>query len=279
MPAPNAEPTFSDGDYDRVREIIYAKTGMRFDASKRSYVEKRVFDRMRASREPSVTQYLTRLRFDPVGELQELINALTVNETYFFREDYQLKCLTNSLLPELIKNSGRRSFRIWSLPCSTGEEAYTIALQLLEYFPGVDQYDFEIVGSDIDTRVLATAERGHYQARSLQYVPPAMRQKYFEKVSADEWRIIEGLRESVTFTRTSVVDAAQMRKLGTFDVVFCRNLLIYFDDVSRRQATENIFEALHVGGFVCLGHSESMSRISGIFKIRKFEDGIVYQKP
>ena len=279
MAATSTQPAFTDADFDKVREIVYAKTGMRFDNGKRAYVEKRVLDRMHATREPTVSQYLTRVRFDQVGELQELINVLTVNETYFFREDYQLRCLTRSLLPELVRTSGRRTFRIWSLPCATGEEPYTIALQLLEHFPGVDEYDIEIIGSDIDTRVIAAAERGEYLARSLQYVPPAMRQKYFEKMGPDGWRICEGLRESVTFTRTSVVDAVQMRKLGKFDVVFCRNLLIYFDDVSRRQAAENIFEALHPGGFVCLGHSESMSRISGIFKIRKFEDGIVYQKP
>lgn len=280
MAQTSPESPLSEADFERIRELVYAKTGMRFDTSKRAYVEKRVAERLRATEERTMAQYLVRLRFDGTGkEMQELVNLLTVNETYFFREDYQLKCLTNSLLPELIQSGARKTLRIWSLPCATGEEAYTLALQLLERFPQVDDYEIEIIGSDIDTRVLEAAERGLYSERSLQYVSAALRQRYFEQRASDSWQVCSGLRDSVSFVRCNIVDRLQMMKMGAFDVVFCRNLLIYFDDVSRRSAVENIYEALTPGGFVCLGHSESMSRISGIFKVRKFEDGIVYQRP
>jgi len=273
-------PALTDADFERVREIVYSKTGMRFDESRRAYVEKRVQERILATQESNPTQYLARVRFDRSGnELQELINLLTVNETYFFREDYQLKCLTSAMLPEITKLGGRKSIRIWSLPCSTGEEAYSIAIQLLENFGGVDDFEIEIVGSDVDTKVLLAAERGFYPNRSVQYVSPRLLSKYFERVDSDTWRVSEGLQGSVTFNQISVVDRMQMLRNGRFDVIFCRNLLIYFDDVSRRLAADNIFEALHPGGFICLGHSESMGRISASFKVRKFEDAIVYQRP
>jgi chemotaxis protein methyltransferase CheR len=275
-----AASVLSDADFERVRELVYSKTGMRFDEARRGYVEKRVLERMATIKENNATQYLAQVRFDRVGtEMQELINALTVNETYFFREDYQLKCLTSSMLPEIVATGGRKSIRIWSLPCSTGEEGYSIAIQLLEHFGGVDSFEIEIVASDIDTKVLAAAEQAVYPARSVQYVPAAMLQKYFEKVDRETWRVCDGLRGSVTFNQVSVVDRMQMLRNGRFDVIFCRNLLIYFDDVSRRLAADNIFEALHPGGFICLGHSESMGRISASFKVRKFDEAIVYQRP
>lgn len=273
-------PAFTDNDFEKMRDLIYAKTGIRFDDSKRSYVEKRVVDRMQSLGSASLAQYAMKLRFDGTGsELQELINLMTVNETYFFREDYQLRCLTSSILPEIASQSGSRSLRIWSMPCSTGEEAYSIAIHLLEHFPEVDSYDIEIIGSDIDTKVLAAAERGVYQARSLQHVSEALRQRYFKRLDGESWQVSDELRGSISFTQTNVVERLQTLKCGLFDVVFCRNMLIYFDDLSRRKAIENIFEALRPGSFVCLGHSESMSRISALFNIRKYPDGIVYQKP
>jgi chemotaxis protein methyltransferase CheR len=269
----------SDVDFARIQEIIYVRTGMRFDDSRRAYVEKRVLDRIAATDEDDAMQYLARLRFERSGaELQALVNALTVNETYFFREDYQLDCLTSSLLPELAREP-RRTLRIWSLPCSTGEEPYTIAIQLLERFARIDDYNVEIVGSDIDTQVLAAAMRGIYPDRSVQYVPPAWLKKYFQRHGDSEWQICSDLRGSVEFNQTSIVDRLQVMRNQRFDVVFCRNLLIYFDEISRRLAAENIFEALHPGGFVCLGHSESMSRISSSFAVRKFPEAIVYQRP
>jgi chemotaxis protein methyltransferase CheR len=158
-------------------------------------------------------------------------------------------------------------------------EAYSIAIQLLENFAGVDDFEIEIVGSDVDTKVLNAAERGYYPNRSVQYVTPKLLAKYFVRVDSETWRVCDGLIGSVTFNQVSVVDRMQMLRNGRFDVVFCRNLLIYFDDVSRRLAADNIFESLYPGGFICLGHSESMGRISASFNVRKFDEAIVYQRP
>ena len=272
--------SLSDVEFNVLRDLVYARTGIRFDEQKRTYVEKRVSDRMRRCGDTSGQRYISWLKTDGNhGELQALINTLTVNETYFFREDYQFRCLTSSLLPEITATSRRKSLRIWSLPCSTGDEPYSIAIRLLESFDGVDDYDIEIMGSDLDTAVLASCEEARYSQRSLQHVPANLLQRYFEPLSDGKWRVCEGLRDSVTFTQCSLVDRTQMLRHGRFDVVFCRNVLIYFDAVSRRLAADNIYEVLHPGGFICLGHSESMSRISASFDVRKFQEAIVYQRP
>jgi chemotaxis protein methyltransferase CheR len=208
---------------------------------------------------------------------------MTVNETYFLREEYQFRCLTASILPELVAARPRSEaapFRIWSLPCSTGEEPYSIAIQLLGNWPDLARYDVQIIGSDIDSQVIARARAGRYDSRAVQHLSPALRQQHFTHLAEDRWQISDELRASVEFTPINLNDRRDMRRhQASFDVIFCRNLLIYFDDLSRRQAAEALFEALRPGGFLCLGHSESMSRISALFTIRKFPDAIVYQKP
>jgi chemotaxis protein methyltransferase CheR len=203
-----------------------------------------------------------------------------VNETYFYREEHQLRCLSRALLPEVVRRRGPGDLvRIWSVPCSSGEEPYSIALWLLENWPLVDAYHIEIVGSDIDTRVLAAAMAGEYGERALSRLPTELTRHYFGPAQGSQRRIIQDLRESVRFTQANLVDAASMAAQGRFDIVFCRNVLIYFDDASRLAASANLYDALNPGGFLCLGHSESMSRISGRFEVRRFEDAVVYQRP
>lgn len=144
----------------------------------------------------------------------------------------------------------------------------------------MDRHDVEIVASDIDTRVLAKARAGLYDDRTVQHLPAAVKARYFAHTPDDQWQIVDDLRASVDFVPVNLSDRREMRRhQGAFDVIFCRNLLIYFDDVSRRQAAEALFDSLRPGGFVCLGHSEAMSRISSLLTVRKFPDAIVYQKP
>jgi len=264
-------------DFRRLCEFLYRGTGMVFTESKRYYVERRVHERMAATGSLTFNSYFARLRIDHAGEVEQLVNAFTVNETYFYRENHQLRCLTRDLLAGRPATGNR--IRIWSVPCSTGEEPYSIALWLLENWPPVDAHDIEIVGSDIDTTVLEAARTGRYGKRALMHLPPAVVEKYFEQESEDHWRILEDLRESVRFAPVNLIDAAGTAAFGRFDVIFCRNVLIYFDEASRRVASENLFESLLPGGFLCLGHTESMSRISPLFEVRRFADAIVYQRP
>jgi chemotaxis protein methyltransferase CheR len=272
-------PPVTEEEFARLQDFLYRRTGMSWNAGKRYFVERRVGDRMSATASGSFGEYFARLRADAGGEVEQLINAFTVNETYFYREEHQLRCLSANLLDERLAARSAAALRIWSAPCASGEEPYSIAMWLLEQWPPVDAHEVEIVGSDIDTEMLLRAEEGVYGRRALMRLAPALIEKYFDPLDDDRWRIIEDLRGSVRFTAANLVEPAQVRSHGRFDVIFCRNVLIYFDDASRRLAAENLYEALAPGGFICLGHSESMSRISSLFEVRRFADAIVYQRP
>jgi chemotaxis protein methyltransferase CheR len=276
-----AEPTaISEEEFRKLAEFLYRRTGMVFNEAKRYYVERRITERMIATAQPNFSGYFAFLRGEAHGEVEHLINAFTVNETYFYREDHQLECLTRDLLRERIATKARgSSIRIWSAPCSTGEEPYSIAMWLLENWPEVDAYDIEIVGSDIDTRVLEAAAAGIFGKRALMRLTPPLIAKYFHPLDDERWQILDDLRQSVQFSRVNIVETRETRPQGQFDVIFCRNVLIYFDDESRRIAAENLFDNLLPGGYICLGHTESMSRISPLFEVCRYSDAIVYRKP
>ncbi len=260
-------------------DFLYRRTGMQFGTNKRYYLDRRVAERMAATGYTRFQDYFALLRGN-AGELEIFINIFTVNETYFYREEHQLRCLSRALLPIVI--AGKKPgdlVRIWSVPCSTGEEPFSIAIWLLENWPLVDAYNVEIVGSDINTRALAEARAGSYGERSLSRLPPNLVEDYFRRQPDGSRRIIWDLQESVSFSAVNLIEAESMAAHGHFDIVFCRNVLIYFDDASRLAAAHNLRQSLRPGGFLCLGHSESMTRINDEFETCRFEDAIVYRRP
>jgi chemotaxis protein methyltransferase CheR len=272
--------TISDAEFTKFREFFYRKTGIHFEDSKRYFVDSRLIDRMAATDSTSFNSWFSVLRSEPSGaEMQQLINVMTVNETYFLREDYQFAALVNSVLPEVVARKRDRSpIRIWCMPSSSGEEAYTVAMVLLERWAALEAWDVEIISSDIDTAVLTKARNGHYLERSVAPLPPSWLAKYFDR-TAQGWQISDSLRGAVEFTRCNLCRPEDTATYRRFDVIFCRNLLIYFDDASRRIAAEALYDALNPGGYVMLGHSESMSRITSVFRVRRFPDALAYQKP
>lgn len=274
------QPAITVADYQKFREFFYRKTGIQFDDSKRYFVDKRLLDRMSATGVNTFREYFINLRFETCGtEMQALVNCMTVNETYFFREQYQFDCLVNHMLDEVVSQRGPgQRIRIWSIPSSTGEEPYSIAIYLLERWPGINSQDVEILSSDIDTQVLNCAQRGVYSPRSVANLPKPYLHKYFQQNRDGDWVISRDLVDAVEFTRVNLSEPKDTGKFKDIDIIFCRNLLIYFDDISRKTAAEAMFDALRPGGFVCLGHSESMSRISSLFQVRRFPDAMVYQK-
>lgn len=270
----------SDEDFLKFKEFFYRKTGIIFEDTKRYFVDKRILERMTAMGSPSFRSYFSLMRFQASGEeLQLLTNIMTVNETYFLREEYQFLALINSILPEILtRKKDTDPIRIWCIPSSSGEEPYSLAMYLLERWPEIHHRDVQLIASDINTSVLQKARAGLFSERSVQHVPASWLRKYFTRVD-EEYQICDDLRRAVDFTQVNLTDPNSTRSYRDFDVIFCRNLLIYFDDVSRKTAAETLFDVLKPGGYVCLGHSESMSRISPLFKIYKCPEAIVYQKP
>jgi chemotaxis protein methyltransferase CheR len=252
-----------------------------FDVQKKYFAERRVLDRMARLGCATFREYFATLRFEAAGdEMQRLVNQITVNETYFFREDYQLKALVAGILPDLAAHRrDGQPIRIWSVPCSSGEEPYSLAIYILENWADADRQDIEILASDIDSAILAAAAAGVYAERSLQRLPPDLIRRYFTRQKDRDYRISDDIRGSVDFSQGNVVDPLFMRMFRGIDVIFCRNMLIYFDDQSRRETVEAMYDCLAPGGYICLGHSESMSRISSLFRPRKYADSIIYQKP
>ena len=275
------QPTISDADFLKFREFFYRKTGIHFEENKRYFVDKRLVERIEATGAGSFRAYFIALRFEADGrELQQLVNTMTVNETYFFREAYQFDCLVGDMLEEVIRRKRKGSrIRIWSIPSSTGEEPYSIAIYLLERWALINDYDVEILSSDIDTTVLQAAQRGVYSQRSVGQLPKFYLEKYFTRFGEHEWAISRDLVSAVEFSKVNLSDPKDTQRFRDIDLIFCRNLLIYFDDLSRRVAAEAMYDALNPGGFICLGHSESMSRITSLFTVRKFADAMVHQKP
>ncbi|MGD0095563.1 MAG: protein-glutamate O-methyltransferase CheR [Terracidiphilus sp.] len=271
--------TITNEDFLKFKEFFYRRTGISFEASKRYFVDKRLVERIEATGTGTFRGYFALLRCQTSGEeLQQLTNAMTVNETYFLREEYQFRCLVDSILPQIVhRRTSTDSIRIWCIPSSSGEEPYSVAMFLLENWTGIREWDVEIISSDIDTSILRRARAGRYSPRSVQNVPEPWLKKYFTSVG-DEYQLCDDLRQAVEFTRVNLSEPADTLNYRNFDVIFCRNLLIYFDDASRKTASEIFYEALNPGGYLCLGHSESMSRISSLFEVRKFPEAIVYRK-
>ncbi len=273
------KPRTSDADLARVCDFLYRRTGLVYADTKRYYTERRVEQRMAAIGASGFETYFGHLKDTP-AEVEALINAFTINETYFYREKHQLQALSASLLP--IVTAARApgdTVRLWSMPCSTGEEPYSIAIWLLENWPLVDAYNIEIIGSDIDTAALAAAKEGLYGVRALSRLPEDVRQRYFEPAGPETWELIQDLRESVRFGACNLIDPASVASQGRFDIIFCRNLLIYFDKHSRNVAMDNLYEAIAAGGFLLLGHTESLSRVDERLIATRFMDGVVYRKP
>jgi chemotaxis protein methyltransferase CheR len=272
-------PQPSDADLSRVCEFVYRRTGLVYGENKRYYAQRRVTQRMEATGASDFATYYARLGFD-ADEAEALVNAFTINETYFYREKHQLQTLSGAMLP--IVTTGKApgaSIRIWSMPCATGEEPYSIAIWLLENWPLVDAYNVEIIGSDIDTEALRAARAGLYGARALDRLPDDVRARYFEPAGSGSWELIQALRESVRFAPANLIDADSLAAHGQFDVIFCRNLLIYYDAASRSVALDNLYRALAPGGFVFLGHTEALAKVSEQFIPARFKEGLAYRKP
>ncbi|HKL77881.1 MAG TPA: protein-glutamate O-methyltransferase CheR [Gammaproteobacteria bacterium] len=275
------EEGITSADLERFRDYFYRATGIYFDERKELMVGRCLKERMDAVGYADFPSYFQYLRFQDNGtEFDQLVTALTVNETYFHREEYQFQCLVEAVLPEVMRNKrANEPVRIWSVPSSTGEEPYSIAIQLLEEWSQVDKVEVEIYATDIDTAAVAHSREGLYSAHAVRNLSQRVLQRYFHREGNGKFRIHAALRKSIDFYPGNILDKNLLRQLPPFDVIFCRNMLIYFDDQSRQQAAQNLYDALQPGGFLFLGHAESMSRISSLFQPRRFASAFGYQKP
>jgi chemotaxis protein methyltransferase CheR len=271
-----------DEEYRLIRDIIYSHCGLYFDMDSRYLLEKRLAKRLAIHQLPTFREYYHFLKYNRKKdqELSDIMDVLTTNETYFFRESFQLKALTDEILPEIRGMKAARndrSLRIWSAGCSTGEEPYTLAMLVLERgdFSG---WKVEIVGTDISHRVLQHARKAVYGKSSFRTTEEGYIRKYFLEQEGG-YRIRDEVKELVTISHLNLFDQMRMGLLGKMDVILCRNVIIYFDLAAKKRVVENFKGTLREGGYLLLGHSESLMNISTAFALRHFKNDMVYQKP
>ncbi|HOK39645.1 MAG TPA: protein-glutamate O-methyltransferase CheR [bacterium] len=271
-------------NFKKLQELIYRRTGLFFEDKKLFFIKRRVELLMKEENIYDFDEYFRIIKFyDFDGQkFQKLINAITTNETYFFREFDQLKVFAECCLPEILEKKSKINsnlLRIWSAACSSGEEVYTLAIIILEMIDDINKWKIELIGTDIDKRVLKQAIEGKYNERSVKFIPPTYFDRYIYKSADNKYCVSNVLKEFTYFEHLNFFDDEKMSQMRNFDVIFCRNALIYFDEDSRRQVVNHFYNSLNPGGYIFLGHSESMSRITNAFNYKKLYDQIVYYKP
>ncbi len=266
-------------EFRLLSELVYGHCGIVFREDMRYLLERRLGDRLRAVGAPDFTAYYRLLRFGTgrKAELEAAVDALTTNETYFFRDENQLRAFSKELLPRLAAALPRKRLRIWSAGCSTGEEPYTLAMLVRE--SGLFQdWSVEIFGSDISKRVLAQARKGVYAATAFRQTPPAVLARWF-RPEGGRHAVSDELRSMVTFGHVNLLDEAMLNVVGRMDVIFCRNVMIYFDLAARKRVLSHLHARLNEGGYLLLGHSESLINVTADFELVHLEHDLVYRKP
>ncbi len=272
--------TMTQEEFFLMRDLIGEYCGILLNDSLKFFVERRLQPRLLAHGLTSFRDYyrLIKYRPDQQGEFDEIVERITTNETYFFREAYQLKAFTDEVLPLLLEGRDRKDHvRIWSAGCASGEEPYSLAILVRESVIA-HGYTFDVFGNDISKKVLRLARAGLYRENSFRQTDPYLRDRYFRR-ERDSWRLIEDIRNSVTFGHMNLMDETSMALIAHVDVVFCRNVLIYFDAASRARLIDAFYRKLRPGGFLLLGHSESLINASTKFELCSLKNDIVYRKP
>lgn len=268
-------------EFRLISDQVYAYSGLRFREEMKYLLERRLRPRLVELELEDFGAYSRYLRFHPGGrgELTIATELLLTHETYFFREPEQLRAFTDHLLPRLAEeHAASRRLRIWSAGCATGEEPYTLAMLLLDsgQFAG---WDLNVYGSDLSKRVLAQARRGVYGEGAMRAISPEALARHFEALGPAQHRVSEAVRKLVTFGQVNLLDAQNLALVGRMDVVFCRNVMIYFDAAARRQALRGFYEKLHPGGYLLLGHAENLINISADFELVHLPTDLVYRRP
>ncbi len=267
--------------FTELRNYIYNLCGIFFADNKIYLLEDRLSRRLEDKSLSSYEEYLYFLRYDPgkLSELKNLYDCITTNETSFYRDMPQLTAFQSGVLPMVLQNKSPNDkvLRIWSAGCSTGEEPYTLAMMMLDAGMGDNGWKIEILASDISEQVLRSARNAVYGDYSIRNAPASALNKYFTK-TPDGHQVNQEIRNMVKFMNINLFDADQVRNAMNIDVVFCRNVIIYFNDDSKRKVMGHFSDRLVDNGILVLGFSETLINITRAFKPKGINKCVVYQK-
>lgn len=275
-------PIMHPEEFRLIREFIAEEFGLLIDEGRTGFLQSRLLPRLEELRLDSFSDYYSYLRFSPwgCGEYHRLISIITNNETYFFREDAQLQVLAGYILPELKEKkqrSGDKRIRIYSAGCSSGEEVYTIAMLLLESGHFLWDWDILVTGIDIDPRMIEAAREGGYSGRAFQTTPLQYLERYFTK-TGDSFKVKPQLRRITRFVEGNLLSLDPIMRSDPADIIFCRNVFIYFSDDTIRRVVESFAGLLKPEGLLFLGHSESISRLTSRYQPIRHPGAIIYRK-
>ncbi|MDQ1687387.1 MAG: chemotaxis protein methyltransferase CheR [Frankiaceae bacterium] len=277
--------TLTDAEFSGLRALLNEAAGLVFDDSRRDSLAYSIGERLSARGLSTVADYLVLLGQATEGaERQALLDEVTIQETHFFRNPPQVRALRQHVLPELIKSAlarGDRTIRIWSAGCSTGEEPYTIAMMLRELLPLADGWDVKVIATDVSARALAAAREGRYGARALQMAEPADVARWFieeDRHGERTYVLRPEARELVEFRLHNLVTEPVPVEAGELDLVLCRNVTIYFNRDTTRALIGRLHTALRDGGYLFLGHSETLWQVSDAFRLVTLGDAFVYRR-
>jgi chemotaxis protein methyltransferase CheR len=255
-----------DAEFHEIRRIVHRVTGIALSDTKRHLVQGRLLRRLRALRLTGFRAYIERVESD-AQELEEFCNAITTNLTAFFRESHHFDYLAGTVLPLLQRrNASSRRIRIWSAGCSTGEEPYSIAMTVLETVGHLRDWDIRILATDIDSKVLATASAGVYPLDRFEKMPTRLRERHFERSHEGTHLVASSeLKRLITFKRLNLIDPWPLK--GPFDVIFCRNVVIYFDKPTQRILFDRMAGLQRDGDHLFIGHSESLFNVCDRYEL------------
>ena len=262
-----------DANFELYRELIYAESGITFTPTNRSILESRLKERLRERGVDSVKTYFDKIKSDK-EELKGFLDSITTNLTRFFRNQAQFDALEKHVVPELINNIRKvpGTIRIWSAGCSTGEEPYTLSMLLSEVLP--KSWNYEILASDISLKCLMTAKEGFYSESRIVGIPDNYLAKYFNKVDGG-YKVHTDIQSKIKFDYHNLKNDSGQRN---FDVVFCRNVIIYFDEVAQTAVMNRFWDAMASKSFLFIGHSESLFGMATKFEFVKTEWATLYRK-
>jgi len=278
----NEKVTITDAQYEKLAKIIYERSGIHFAENKRYVLEARLAQRLTELELDDFGQYIDFLSIGPyqTDEFQEMFNRITINETSFFRNEPQLDVFEKQVLPKLLEaRKNQKRLRLWSAACSTGEEPYTLAMMIHRSL-GVRLADWkiEIFGTDISERALEAAQEGRYTEYSMRTTPALMRQRYF-KSDGPYLMVDPAIKSMVSFEVHNLKDRLGAKRHGTWDVIFCRNVMIYFDEAMRAGVLKMFAEQLADDGTLFIGHSETIRGMESSFEALPLPQGFCYCKP
>jgi chemotaxis protein methyltransferase CheR len=247
----------SESELERLAIFLQKRVGIVLEKQKLLRFSRKIEDVMQKYKFEDFGSFYHAVRFHQNEAItQDLINAVTVNETYFWREHEQFEILSKEILPLFVKEGAMPTVRILVSPCSSGEEVYSIMLAILEAGDLIEKINIEIIGIDIDSNMIEKAKQGVYSKRSVEKLPRTMREKYFTKIGT-MYKIDDSLRKAATFLQVNIFDTAIFGQLGHFDILFSRNMLIYFNVLDKRRAFETFYKLLKPNAYLFLGHADA----------------------